>query len=177
MKIILFISLLFASSCVPIGQGKVQTQVATEVSETPMPSELLTTVFSLSSLKANFVADEAFLQGQDISINDGNAKGTLRLLSSMVLPISDSPYLILPLEGNLVLGSGIYLLLLETQGSRYVQTDDVYLGSGVNLFGLEYANDRITSVTIDPRAGRPPFNPSRGKVQVFEIIDSKLIEH
>ncbi len=176
---IVFLALL--SGCIPAGQNELQTQ--TQVAQTsqqvmfPDTKEFLTTALSISSLQASFAAHEAFLKGEEIPINNGYAKGKLRLLSSMILPIPESLYLVLPVEGNLVLGSGVYLLLLEKQGSTYVQIHDVYLGLGAYLFSLEYKNNRMTSVTVDPRTGKPPFNTPRGGTQVFEIKDGQLLEN
>lgn len=177
MKVFL-IFLVVLSGCVPVGQGKIerQTQVTQHSPATLLETEaLLTTILSISSLQVSFPVDETFLQGEEILLSSGYAKGTLRLLESMVLAV-DNSYLVLPVEGNLVLGSGVYLLLLEKQGNAYTQTHDVYLGGGVYLFSLEYADKLITSVTIDPRTGKPPFNTSRGGKHIFEIKDGKLIE-
>lgn len=171
MKTLMLLTALL-SGCIPVES---KSQAVTQAPTTLNTEALLNTVLTLDSLQATFTADENFLMGQAISLNNGYAKGKIKLLSSMVLAVPDS-YLILPVEGNLVLGSGVYLLLLQKQTGGYLQTHEVYLGLGLNLFSLEYADGKVTSVTVDSRSGRPPLNPPRGGQQVFRIIDGKLVE-
>jgi hypothetical protein len=104
-----------------------------------------------------------------------STNGTLRLILTQALSLPETPYVVVPGAASLVVGGGIYLFLLEQQGESYIQRQDINLGRGMELFSLDYANNQLVVVTLDPRAGKPPFRPPRGGREVFELQGEKLV--
>jgi hypothetical protein len=183
------------SACVPqqqtpLTQAPNETQTNTnaasatpleEMQDTQMIPELLGTTLTIPEITTQLVLDESMVGGTLTDLKS-EPKGTLELHTTRALQITNTPYVILPGTVSLVTGGGgVYLFLLEQQADSFVQRQAVNLGVKVELLTLEQSGSTITSITVDPRAGKPPFttdvvNPPKPGKKVFELRDGQLLE-
>jgi hypothetical protein len=193
----MIIILALLSGCVP--QQKVSQQQAQVSSQSPntsgeqeagvqetltpmqIPTELLGTILTVPDTNSQLTLDKTIVAGTLTDLQS-QPKGTIQLSATQSLRITDTPYLVLPGTISLVTGGGgVYLFLLEQQGETFIQKQAVNLGNRIELLTLEQEGSTITSITVDPRTGKPPFtdtsiNPSKPGKKVFEVREGQLVE-
>jgi hypothetical protein len=191
MKLYVIVFILLLGACVPTqhtqnqpvseSQTDKMTQQEMMQTSTPQLSQLLGATLTVPETQTQLVINDSVLSGALTDLQS-NPKGSLQLLTVQVVQFPDAPFVVVPAKVQYVSGAGgIYLFLLEQQGDTFIQKQTVNLGGRLELITLELSGNTLTSITGDPRAGRPPFTqplvnaPKPGK-KVFELRDGQLVE-
>jgi hypothetical protein len=174
--------LLLLVACVPAHSSEpIQSLEPSTLMSEETFAPLLGTVLNVPETNAQVVINDALLAGTLTDLQS-SPRGTIELGSRQFLHIAGTAFWVLPAEVQYVSSAGgVYLFLLEQQGEIFVQKQAVNLGNRLELVTLEQSGNTITSVTVDPRTGKPPFTdtpinpPSPGK-KVFELREGQLVE-